>query len=163
MTQITTMVWSLTQSQTSWSVKCKWALGSITTNKASGDDRIPAELSKILKNDAVKVLHSICQQIWKTQDWHKTRKGQFSFQSQRRIVRKIVKLPYSCMHFAWQYGYAQNPSSQASKVHEPRTCGCTCWVQKRQRNQRSNCQHLLDHRKSKEIPEKHLHLLHYLR
>ena len=48
--------------------KVKWALGSITTNKASGGDRIPVELFQILK-DAVKVLHSICQQIWKTQQW----------------------------------------------------------------------------------------------
>ena len=47
----------------------KWALESITTNKASGDDGIPIELFQILKNDAVKVLHSICQQIWKTQQW----------------------------------------------------------------------------------------------
>ena len=49
--------------------KVKWALGSITMNKASGGDRIPAELFKILKVDAVKVLHSICHQIWKTQQW----------------------------------------------------------------------------------------------
>ena len=47
----------------------KWALGSITTNKASGCDTIPAELFKVLKDDAVKVLISICQQIWKTQQW----------------------------------------------------------------------------------------------
>ena len=47
----------------------KWALGSITTNKASGGDRIPAEIFQILKDDAVKVLHSTCQQIWKTQQW----------------------------------------------------------------------------------------------
>ena len=47
----------------------KWALGSITTNKARRGDRIQAELFKILKDDAVKVLHSICQQIWKTQQW----------------------------------------------------------------------------------------------
>ena len=47
----------------------KWGLESITTNKASGGDEIPAELFQILKNDAVKVLHSICQQIWKTQQW----------------------------------------------------------------------------------------------
>ena len=47
----------------------KWALGSITTNKASGGDGIPVELLQILKDDAVKVLHSICQQIWKTQQW----------------------------------------------------------------------------------------------
>ena len=49
--------------------KVKWALGSITRNKASGDDGIPVELFQILKEDAVKVLHSICQQIWKTQQW----------------------------------------------------------------------------------------------
>ena len=47
----------------------KWALESVTMNKASGGDRIPAELFQILKDDAVKVLHSICQQIWKTQHW----------------------------------------------------------------------------------------------
>ena len=52
-------------------LKCeaKWALKSITTNKASGDDGIPVELFQILKDDAVKVLHSIGQQIWKTQQW----------------------------------------------------------------------------------------------
>ena len=49
--------------------KVKWALGSITMNKASGGDGIPVELFQILKDDAVKVLHSICQQIWKTQEW----------------------------------------------------------------------------------------------
>ena len=47
----------------------KWALGSMTINKASGGDGIPVELFQILKDDAVKVLHSICQQIWKTQQW----------------------------------------------------------------------------------------------
>ena len=47
----------------------KWALESITVNKASGGDKIPVELFQILKDDAVKVLHSICQQIWKTQQW----------------------------------------------------------------------------------------------
>ena len=47
--------------------EARWALGSITTNKASGDDGIPAELFQILKDDAEKVLHSICQQIWETQ------------------------------------------------------------------------------------------------
>ena len=49
--------------------KIKWALGSITMNKASGGDGIPAELFQILTGDAVKVLHSVCQQIWKTQQW----------------------------------------------------------------------------------------------
>ena len=52
--------------------EAKWALGSITTNKASGGDGIPVELFQILKDDAVKVLHSICQQIWKTQDWKRS-------------------------------------------------------------------------------------------
>ena len=52
----------------------KWALGSMTTNKATGGDGIPVELFQILKDDAVKVLHSICQQIWKTQQWPQDRK-----------------------------------------------------------------------------------------
>ena len=66
----------------------KWALESITMNKASGDDGIPVELFQILKDDAVKVLHSICQQIWKTQQWPQDWKGQFSFQSQRKTMPK---------------------------------------------------------------------------
>ena len=68
MTRATSMVWSFTYS---WTSECevKWALRSITTNKASGGDGIPAELFLILKDDAVKVLHSICQQIWKMQKW----------------------------------------------------------------------------------------------
>ena len=69
----------------------KWALESITMNKASGGDGIPVELFKILKDDAVKVLHSICQQIWKTQQWHSSAKGQFSFQSQRKAMPKNVQ------------------------------------------------------------------------
>ena len=66
----------------------KWALESITTNKASGGDGIPVERFQILKDDAVKVLHSICQQIWKTQQCHRTGKGQFSFQSQKKAMPK---------------------------------------------------------------------------
>ena len=69
----------------------KWALGSITTNKASGGDGIPAKLFQILKDDAVKVLHSICQQIWKTSSGCRSRKGQFSFQSQRKAMPKNVQ------------------------------------------------------------------------
>ena len=69
-----------------------WALGIITTDKASEGDRIPVELFQILKEDAVKVLHSICQQIWKTQQWPLgAGKGQFSFQSQRKAMPKNVK------------------------------------------------------------------------
>ena len=66
----------------------KWALESITTNKASGGDGIPGELFEILKDDAVKVLHSPCQQIWKTQQWPQDWIYQFSFQSQRKAIPK---------------------------------------------------------------------------
>ena len=66
----------------------KWALESIGLSKASGGDGIPAELFQILKDDAVKVLHSICQQIWKTQQWPQDYKNQFSFQYQRKAMPK---------------------------------------------------------------------------
>ena len=66
----------------------KWALGSVTMNKASGGDDIPVELFQILKDDAVKVLHSICQQVWKLSSGHRPGKGQFSFQSQRKAMPK---------------------------------------------------------------------------
>ena len=69
----------------------KWALGSITKNKASGGDGIPAELFYVLKYDVIKVLHSICQQIWKTWQWPQDRKNQFSFQFQRKAVPKNVQ------------------------------------------------------------------------
>ena len=71
-------------------VECevKWALGSVTMNKASGGDGIPVELFQILKDDAVEVLYSICQQIWKLSSGHRTRKGQFSFQSQSKAMQK---------------------------------------------------------------------------
>ena len=71
--------------------KVKWALGSITTNKASGGDEIPVKLFQILKDDAVKVLHSICQQIGKLSNGHRTGKGQFSLKSQRKAMPKNVK------------------------------------------------------------------------
>ena len=66
----------------------KKALESITMNKAGGGDGIPVELFQILKDDAVKVLHSRCQQLGKTQLWPQTGKGQFSFQSQRKAMPK---------------------------------------------------------------------------
>ena len=66
----------------------KWALESITTNKASGGDGIPVELFQILKDDAVKVLHSICHQIWKIQHWPQDWKRKFSFQFQRKAMPK---------------------------------------------------------------------------
>ena len=88
MTQITTGV-IITQLQPDiLECEVKWALGSITTNKASGGDRIPVELFQILKDDAVKLLHSICQQIWKTQQGPQDRKRSISFQSQSKAMPK---------------------------------------------------------------------------
>ena len=66
----------------------KWALESITMNKASGGDGIPVELFQILKDDAMKVLHSICQQIWKTQQWPQDWKRSVFIQSQRKAMPK---------------------------------------------------------------------------
>ena len=67
-------------------VRC--ALESITMNKASGGDGIPVELFQTLKDDAVKVVFTICQQIWKTQQWSQDWKSQFSFHSQRKAMAK---------------------------------------------------------------------------
>ena len=69
----------------------KWASGNITMNKASVGDRIPVELFQILKDDAMEVLHSICQHIWKTQQWPQDWKGQFSFQFQRKAMPKTAQ------------------------------------------------------------------------
>ena len=82
------IMWSLTCDSDILECEVQWALESITMNKASGGDGIPVELFQILKDDAVNVLHSICQQIWKTQQCHRTGKGQFSFQSQRKAMPK---------------------------------------------------------------------------
>ena len=76
----------------------KWALESITMNKASGGGGIPGELFQILKDDAMKVLHSICQQIWKLSIGLRIGKGQFAFQSQRKAMQGMLKLPHNCIH-----------------------------------------------------------------
>ena len=77
----------------------KWALESIATNKASGGDGIPVEHFQILKDDAVKVLHSICQQIWKTQQWPQDflEKVSFHFNSKGRQCQRMLKLPHNCI------------------------------------------------------------------
>ena len=69
----------------------KWALGSITLNKASRSDGVPAELFQILKDDAVKVLHSICKQIWKTQQWPQDWKRSVFIPIPRRAMPKNVQ------------------------------------------------------------------------
>ena len=86
--------------------KVKWALGSITTNKASGGDRISAELFQILKDDAVKVLHSICQQIWKTQQWPQ------AWKDQRKAMPKNVQTTA-------QFHSYHMPAKKRSKFSKP--------------------------------------------
>ena len=77
----------------------KWALGSITTNKASGGDGISVDLFQILKDNAVKVLHSVCQQIWKTQQWPQLEKFSFHSNSKERQCQRLFKLPYNFSYF----------------------------------------------------------------
>ena len=76
----------------------KWAFESITTNKAGGSDGIPVELFQILKDDAVKVLHSYASKFGKLSSFYKTGKCQFSFQSQRKTMPGMFKLPHNCTH-----------------------------------------------------------------
>ena len=96
----------------------QWALESITTNKASGGDRIPVELFQILKDDAVKVLHSICQEIWKTQQWPQDWK--------RSVFIPIPKIGntkecsnYHTIALISHASNVQNSPSQASAICEP--------------------------------------------
>ena len=76
-----------------------WALGSIAINKASGGDGIPVELFQILKDDAVKVLHSICQPIWKTQQWPQDwKRSVFIPISKKGNAKECSNFPHSCTH-----------------------------------------------------------------
>ena len=75
----------------------KWALGSITMNKASEGDGIPVELFQILKDDAVKVLHSTCQQVWKIQQWPQDFSSIHSNPKERQCQRMLT-LPHNCTH-----------------------------------------------------------------
>ena len=134
----------------------KWALESITMNKASGGDGIPVELFQILKDDAVKVLDSICQQIWKTQQWPQDWK--------RSVFIPIPKKGNAkeCSNYH-TIALISHASKVMLKILQARLQqymnrelpdGCSRWFLKRQRNQRSNCQHLLAHGKSKRVPAK---------
>ena len=138
--------------------KAKWALGRITMNKANEADGIPAELFQILE-DAVKVLHSICQQIWKTQQWPQDWKSSVFI----LIPKKANDKECSNYH---TIALISHTSKVMLKILQARLqqyvnwkLRCSSWIQKRQRNQRSNCQHPLDHGKSKRVPETHLFLL----
>ena len=77
----------------------KWTLGSITMNKASGGDGIPVELFQILKDNAVKVLHSVCQQIWKIQQWPQDwKKSSFHSNPKESQCQRMFKLLHNCTH-----------------------------------------------------------------
>ena len=82
----------------------KWALGSINTNKASGVDEIPFELFQILKGDTLKVLHSICQQIWKTQPWPQAWKRSVFYSNPKEKQRqRMFKLPKNCIYLTQDF------------------------------------------------------------
>ena len=104
----------------------KWALESITMKKASRGDGIPVELFQILKDDAVKGLHSICQQIWKTQQRPQDWKSQFSFQAQRKAMPKNSQTTAQLhsSHMQWH----PTPVLLPGKSHGWRSLvGCNPW------------------------------------
>ena len=105
----------------------KWAFRRITRNKAGKGDGTPAELYQILKDDAVKVLHSICQPIWKTQQWPQDWKRSVSFQSPRRVCQRMFSLLHNCTPLTHWQSNAQNSPRQASAIHEPWTSRCSSW------------------------------------
>ena len=132
-------------------------------NKASGGDGIPVELFQFLKDDAVKVLHSICQQIWKTQQWPQDwKRSTFIPIPKKGNAKKCLNYHTIALISHTSKVTLKNSPSQALTVHEPWTSKCWSWLWQRQRNQRSNCQHPLDHQKSKRVPEKHLLLPYWL-
>ena len=77
-------------------------------------------------------------------------KVSFHSNPKERQCQRMFKLPHKCTHLTCQQSNAQNSPSQASTILEPRTCRCSSWIQKKPRNHRSNCQHLLDHRELQE-------------
>ena len=86
----------------------------------------------------------------------------FHSNPKERQCQRMPELPHNCTHFTHQQSNVQNLPSKASTVCETRTSRCSSWMQKKQKNQRSSHQHLLDHSKSKRVPEKHLLLLYCL-
>ena len=158
MTRLATMVWFTHLEPDILECEVKWALGSITTNKTSGGDGIPVELFQILKDDAVKGLHSICQQIGKTQQspqdlksFHSNpKKGNAKEYSNCHTV-VLTSHASKVMLKILQARLQQYVNREFSEVQAGFRKG---------RGTRSNCQHPLDHRKSKGILEKHLLLLH---
>ena len=138
----------------------KWALKSITTNKASGGDGIPIELFQILKDDAVKVLHSICQQMWKTQQWPQDRKRSIFIP----IPKKINDKEYSNYCTIALISYASKVMLKILQArlqqcvnHELPDVQASFRKGRGTRDQIANIQWII--KKSKRVPEKHLFLL----
>ena len=106
----------------------KWASGSITMNKASGGDGIPVELFQILKDDAVKVCTQYASKFGKLSSGHRTGKGQFSFQSQRKAISKNAQTTAQ-LHSSYTLALnVQNSPSKASIVRESRNSDVGCWI-----------------------------------
>ena len=118
MTQMITMIIHLEPDILECEVK--WALGSTSTNTASGGDGIPAEVFQILKDDAVKVAYTqYASKYGKLGSGHRTGKGQFSFQSQRKAIRKNAQILHNCSHLTCYQNNFQNSPRQASAICEP--------------------------------------------
>ena len=138
----------------------KWVLRSITLNKGSRGDGIPVENSsfKSWKMTLWKCCTQYASKFGKLNSGHRTGKGQFSFQSQRKAMSNNAQTTAQLNSFHMLVRWVTSPS-QASIVHELWTSRCSSWIYKRQRNQRSNCQHPLDHWKMKRVPELRIFLL----
>jgi len=143
--------------------KIKWALGSITTNKATGGDGIPLELFQILKDDAVKVLHPICQQIWKTQQWPQdwkrsvfipiTKKGnakECSNYCTIALISHASKVMLQILQARFQQYVNHEPPDVQARFRKGRGTGD------------QTAKHPLDHQKSNKVPGKYLLLLYSL-
>ena len=97
----------------------KWALGSITMNKAGGGDGIPVELFQILKDDAVKCCTQYASKLEKCSSGHRTGKGQIYSNPKERQCQRMLKLLHNCTHLTCQQSNTQNSPSQASTIREP--------------------------------------------
>ena len=109
--------------------KVKWASGNITTNKASGGDGIPAEPFQILKYDAVKGLHSICQQIWKTQQWPLDwKRSVFIPVSKKGNAKECSNYHTIALISHAKKGMLKILQARLQRVHELRTPRCSSWI-----------------------------------
>ena len=170
MTQLTMMMWSLTQSQISCSVNSSRLQEALLQIKLVEVMKFQLSYFKSYKMMLLKCCtHYASKHSWKTQlensvgklsSDHRT--GKFSFQSNHKEsqCQRMVKLLHNCTHFTCQENYAQNSSGKATASLQTQNFQMFKLDLKKQRNQRSNCQHMLGHRKRKGMPKKHLPLLH---